>query len=121
MPVDMDREVWEMGKKQSQIIMQLGALDKAIRRSHDRIDRVNDTLRDMTKRDERQDAHIAAIQDALGEFHVTLGDVQKALRTLRRLLGGAGALVAAMGVLAGILGAEVFPVLFKHMWTLLGL
>ena len=120
MPVDMDREVWEMGKKQSQIIMQLGALDKAIRRSHERIDKVNETLRLMSARDEVHESRVSMVQEAVAEFQVTLSEVRKTLKLLKKMLSGAAVLVGLFGALVGVLGAEVFPLILKHAMAVIG-
>ena len=119
-PVDIDREVWEMGKRQSEIVVRLDALDRTLKRSHERIDDVREILTAMNDRDDLQDKRVAEIQSALAEFQTTVRDVQKTLNILKKMLSGAAVLVGMFGALVGVLGAEVFPLILKHAMAVIG-
>ena len=120
MPVDIDREVWEMGKRQSQIIMRLDALDGSIKRLHQRVDNVSDALKLMNDRDDKQDQRMALVQDAVAELNLTIRDVQDTLSILKRILKGAGVLILVLGALVGVLGAEMLPLVLKQVLALMG-
>ena len=119
-PVDIDREVWEMGKRQSQIIMRLDALDGSIKRLHQRVDNVSDALKLMNDRDDKQDQRMALVQDAVAELNLTIRDVQDTLSILKRILKGAGVLILVLGTLVGVLGAEMLPLVLKQVLALMG-